>query len=64
MPKLTLTNAHGTFTCEPYDLDRAIATLLPASVSDLRAELEDSNPDIDYSDIHYVSEALMMIAGH
>lgn len=64
MPTITLTNAHGTFTCEPYDMDRAIATLLPACVNDLRAELEDSNPGIDYSDIHSVTEALVMIAGN
>jgi hypothetical protein len=35
---------------------------LPASVNDLSGVMSEINPGADYSDIHYVSEFLVMIA--
>jgi len=61
-PTITLTNAHGMFTTTAYGLDRAIARYLPASVNGLRAKLTELNPEIDYSDVHYVSDGLIMLA--
>ncbi len=60
--KITLTNAHGTFTTDGYGLDRVIARYLPASPNDLRAEMAEINPDGDYSDVRCVGEFLVMLA--
>jgi hypothetical protein len=62
MPEITLTNAHGTFTCKSYELDARISRHMPASVNDLQAKMEALNPAFDYSDVHYVSEFLIMLA--
>jgi hypothetical protein len=62
MAKITVTNAHGTFTTPVHGLDIAIRQYLPASVNDLTARLREHNPAFDYSDVHYVSEALIMLA--
>ncbi len=61
-PQITLTNAHGTFTTTAYGLDQTITRHLPASVNDMRERLSELNPELDYSDIHYVSEGLVMLA--
>jgi hypothetical protein len=62
MNKITLTNAHGTFTTTGLGLDLVLSAHLPASPNQIRAELASRCPDIDYSDIHSVTEALVMIA--
>jgi hypothetical protein len=62
MDKITLTNAHGTFTTTGLGLDLVISEQLPASPNGLREVLAERCPEIDYSDIHSVTEALVMIA--
>jgi|ERR1017187_5358839 hypothetical protein len=62
MDRITLTNDHGTFTTTGLGLDLVIAEQLPASPNGLREVLADRCPDIDYSDIHSATEALVMIA--
>lgn len=64
MESITLTNAHGTFTCNGYQLDREIRRQLPASVNDLRGTMKDvSYPATEeYADIHSVGEFLIMLA--
>ena len=63
MKKLTITNRHGQFGCLPMALDVVIARVLPASVNQLRARLaEEVDPNIDWSDVDSVGEALVILA--
>ena len=62
MTSITLTNAHGTFTCTPGELDLAVMRHLPASVNGLWTAMEEINPKADYSDVRTVSEFLVMLA--
>jgi hypothetical protein len=59
---ITCTNDHGTFRTTGYGLDRTIGQCLPASVNSLRDQMERLNPGTDYSDVHSVSEFLIMVA--
>lgn len=59
--QITLTNKHGDFTTSGYGLDCALTAYLPASPNDLRKIVEDAT-GLDYSDVHYVSEFLIILA--
>lgn len=59
---ITVTNAHGTFTARPTAVDVQMQRCLPASPLDLQGVLSTYDESIDWSDIHSVSEALVMIA--
>jgi hypothetical protein len=60
--KITLVNSHGEFTADPYMVEQAITMLLPASVSDMRELFKDLGYQEDYSDVHWVSEWLVIFA--
>jgi hypothetical protein len=63
LDKITLTNAHGTFTTTASGLDLEIARRLPASPNDLREAMGWAvGGDIDYSDVHDVAAFLIMFA--
>jgi hypothetical protein len=61
LAKFTVTNAHGTFTTVGSGLDLAMLRYLPASPDQLREVMSDAT-GLDYSDIHSVSEFLIMLA--
>lgn len=59
---LTLTSRHGTFTTDTFTLEQAITKFLPASVNDMRGLMSELVPELDYTDVHYVSEFLIILA--
>jgi len=59
-PRIYTYNRHGMFEVTGYSLDLAIARFLPASVNDLAAEYK-AQTDVDVSDIHTVTELLIML---
>jgi hypothetical protein len=61
--EITMRTKNGVFVTDGYHLEQAITKLLPASVNDLRGLWNEmTEPGKDYSDIHYVSEYLVMFA--
>jgi hypothetical protein len=66
MTTVTITNAHGTFTTTALGLDLVMAKYLPASVNGLATYMEEltghAATEAYYSDVHSVSEFLVMIA--
>jgi hypothetical protein len=63
MPSIvTLANSHGTFTTDPFTLEQAITKYLPASVNDMHELMSELAPDLDYSDVHHISELLIILA--
>jgi hypothetical protein len=52
---------HGYFTCRAVDLDQQIMLRLPSSVYLLQAAYDDRT-GIDVSDVHTVTELLVMFA--
>ncbi len=59
--KVEVTNGHGYFSATPAQLDRAIARYLPASIGELREQVEEIC-GFDASDIDSASELLMVLA--
>ena len=54
---------HGEYQTTADGLDMLMYRYLPASVSELRAKIEQrSGGEIDYSDLHTVTECLMVLA--
>lgn len=53
---------HGYYRCTAAELDAQMAKQLPASVNQLRDRLSEQVPDIDYSDVHTVTEFLVIFA--
>jgi hypothetical protein len=64
MIKISITNAHGTFTTTTSALDLIIDRYLPASALQLQRVLSETTgtPERDYDDVHAVSELLVMLA--
>ncbi len=64
MEKITLTNAHGTFTTTGLGLDLAMIEHLPNSVNGLRDKMAErlDGMEIDHSDVHSVTAFLVMFA--
>jgi hypothetical protein len=64
MIKISITNAHGTFTTTTSALDLIIERYLPASPLQLQRILSETTgiPERDYYDVHAVSELLVMLA--
>ena len=62
LAKITVTNAHGTFTAVGSGLDLAMMRYLPASPSQLRELMQDVAPENDYSDVDTCGEFLVMLA--
>ena len=59
---ITLNNRHGTFSANAFLVEQAIMKFLPASVNDMRQLFKDLGYQEDYSDVHYISEWLVIIA--
>jgi hypothetical protein len=59
---ITLTNRHGRFEASAFLVEQAIVKFLPASVNDMRQLFKDLGYREDYSDVHYISEWLVIIA--
>lgn len=59
---ITFDSKHGQYATDAYSLDEAIRRYLPASVNDLQTIMAEREPELDYSDIHSVSEFLIMLA--
>jgi hypothetical protein len=53
---------HGWFQTTAYRFDLLIERYLPASPQGLRQQIEERSPEIDYSDVHTVTECLMILA--
>jgi hypothetical protein len=59
---ITLNNRHGTFTANAFLVEQSITKFLPASVNDFRLLFKDLGYREDYSDVHYISEWLVILA--
>jgi hypothetical protein len=60
-PVIRIRNGHGEFLATVEAVDQGIAEFLPASPDELRAVMLRLVPDGDYSDVHSVTEFLVMI---
>lgn len=60
--QITLTNAHGTFSTTPAELDLTIARYANMTRNGLWTAMEETNAAADYGDVQSVSEFLIMLS--
>ncbi|AVO22564.1 hypothetical protein PBI_PAEDORE_81 [Streptomyces phage Paedore] len=53
---------HGQYQTDAEHFDMLMARHLPASVEELRAQIQERTTEIDYSDLATVTECLMVLA--
>jgi hypothetical protein len=58
---ITLQNKHGFYKIDPYQFDKALRAFTGMTVGRLK-ELLSEHTDCDYSDIHTMSELLIIAA--
>lgn len=60
--RIVFTSDHGQYETTPEALDLMMSKFLPASVGQLRHELRQREPDIDWSDLMDITSCLVVLA--